>query len=390
MSHFPVSRIRELRETAMSAGLGSPGKRDLLLAGIHGAIAGGLKISRAPSDQLLHDLLALNDIGRLADGTVPILIWLENAEAEARPRPQAAIFEAARNEVASQTEMRTVAAPPEPSNSQSAAGSKIAVYALVSLVSFLLGAAILGVMLWNAERLVALGLTGKLYYIVLLPLALSAAGFLFGIMHSYASYRGEQLGGVLELGGPIVAAALVVIGGFVLVPNVETFPVTVFVHGEAGPHDLVLKNNGYVIFDLGPDRRREPIGDKGQAYFPAIPAKYRGQIVSVWVDSDDYEPTGADQKSRLDSDSLYLAVRKRGGHVSGRVQDQDGNAIPDAEVQVAGISAHTDSFGNFELTIPGDRAKPEMELTAVAPGYNSKRYPVVPNSNRAVIALDRK
>jgi hypothetical protein len=45
-------------------------------------------------------------------------------------------------------------------------------YAVVSLVSFLIGFGILSVMLWNAQTLVALGLTGNLYYIVLLPLGL--------------------------------------------------------------------------------------------------------------------------------------------------------------------------------------------------------------------------
>jgi hypothetical protein len=35
-------------------------------------------------------------------------------------------------------------------------------------------------MLWNVQTLVAFGLTGDLYYIVLLPLGLAAAAFLFG------------------------------------------------------------------------------------------------------------------------------------------------------------------------------------------------------------------
>jgi hypothetical protein len=76
---------------------------------------------------------------------------------------------------------------------------------------------------------------------VLLPLGLAAAGFLFGVLRSYASYRGKHLGGVLELGGPIIAAAMVVIGGFVLVPSPATFPITVYVHGERGPQDVVLR-----------------------------------------------------------------------------------------------------------------------------------------------------
>jgi hypothetical protein len=278
---------------------------------------------------------------------------------------------------------------PKPLDLESTGWSKIAPYALI-LVVFLLGAAILAVMLSNVERLVALGLTRYGYYIVLLVLGLGVAVVLSKVLRSYATYRGEQLGGKLELRGPVVVFFLVIILGFILVPNVETFPVTVFVHGEAGPQEWVLKDSGYVVMDLGPDRRREPIGDRGQAYFPSIPAKFRGQDVSVWVDSDDFEPIDANQKKRLDSDSLYLPVRRRSQRVSGRVQDQDGNPILDAEIRIAGISAGTDSAGDFQVTIPGDRAQPELELAVVAPGYSPKRYPVVPGANAIIITLDRK
>ena len=100
-------------------------------------------------------------------------------------------------------------------------------------------------MLWKAEALTKLGLIGNLYYIVLFPLGLCAAVFLFGVVRSFARYKGEQYGGTLELGGPIVAFVLVVGGGFVLVPKPpSTFPLTVYVHGEADRNDLVLRNSG--------------------------------------------------------------------------------------------------------------------------------------------------
>ena len=51
-------------------------------------------------------------------------------------------------------------------------------------------------MLWKAPALVALGLSGKLYYLVLIPMALvAAAGFLFGVLRSMAIYRGKPFGG---------------------------------------------------------------------------------------------------------------------------------------------------------------------------------------------------
>src|ERR1700722_5449367 len=135
-----------------------------------------------------------------------------------------------------------------------------------SLISFLCGIVLLGLLIWNANLLASLGLAGVLYYLVLLPMGLAAAGFLFGVVRSCARYSGKQLGGMLELGGPIVAFLLVVVLGFVLVKPVTTFPLTVYVHGQGRPQDL-LRNSGEVLLDLGLDRRRQPIGSEGQAYF---------------------------------------------------------------------------------------------------------------------------
>src|ERR1039458_5754822 len=112
--------------------------------------------------------------------------------------------------------------------------AKIAPFAFISLAGFLVAAALVFLMVWKAETLVALGLTGRLYYVVLLPLGLAVAVCLFGVLQSHATYHGRQLGGKLVLGGPIVAFLLVVILGFVLVPDLSTFPLTVYVHGPGG------------------------------------------------------------------------------------------------------------------------------------------------------------
>ena len=76
--------------------------------------------------------------------------------------------------------------------------SRIAPYAVLSLGSFVLFLFLLALLLRNAERIVALGLTGNLFYLVLVPLGLSAAAFLFGALRSFAQYRGKHFGGVLE------------------------------------------------------------------------------------------------------------------------------------------------------------------------------------------------
>lgn len=209
------------------------------------------------------------------------------------------------------------ASPSSAGTSDSERWKEIVLYALISLISFLCGVGVLGLLIWKADLLARLGLTGNLFYIVLLPMGLAAAGFLFGVVRSYARYSGEQLGGMLELGGPIAAFLLVVVLGFVLVKPVTTFPLTVYVHGEGGPQDLVLRNTGDVLLDLGGDRQRKPIGADGQAYFPAIAATFQGQEVPISVESEGFEVSDAKQKYRIERSSLYLPVQRKAGRLSG-------------------------------------------------------------------------
>lgn len=283
--------------------------------------------------------------------------------------------------------------PAEPDNiegspAQTAKIGDILPYALIALASFVCGIGVLLLMLWKAEALRKLGLIGNLYYVVLLPLGLCAAAFLFGVMRSFARYKGEQYGGTLELGGPIVAFVLVVGGGFVLVPKPpSTFPLTVYVHGEADRNDLVLRNSGRVFLDLDGDRQSRSIGENGEAYFPGIPDRFRGQEVPIWVDAKGFESTVANQKARIDGASLYLPIRRKGGRVSGRVQDPDGNPIANADLALAGLSQHSDASGHFEFTIPGEKLQQEMDLQAVAPGHKAQKYKVVPDGNELTVTL---
>jgi hypothetical protein len=261
-------------------------------------------------------------------------------------------------------------------------------YAIVSLAAFVAGMALLVGILSHAERFAALGLTGSLYYVVLLPLSLCAAAFLFGILRSYASYRGEHFGGVLQLGGPILAAALVMVGGFALPPNQSTFPLTVYVQDPEGEPILHNSDPDSVYMDLGANRERKAIDENGQAFFPAIPAVFRGQLVHVWLDSKQYDPTSTDQLYRLSKDALYLPVRRREGKIVGHLYDGRGNPLVGARVEAAGLVARTDSVGYFELIIPGNRANREMELTASAPGHDAKHFTAVLGGSALAISLD--
>jgi SEFIR domain len=262
-------------------------------------------------------------------------------------------------------------------------------YAIVALVAFLFGFVILSVMLWNARLLVALGLTGNFYYVLLLALGLSAAIVLFGVLQSRATYRGNAGWGRLELGGAIVGCTLVVAGGFYLVPNPLPFAITVFVHEEGGIHSLVPKDSGQVVMELGGKLERQQIGSEGTADFKDIAPSHRGEAVPLWFESNQFESVSPEQRYALNGDAIQLEVKKKTGKISGRVQEADGDGapIPNAKLYLDGLSGATDSGGHFELVIPGDRLKPQMEIEITADGYDLARYPVVPNSEHVVLHL---
>jgi hypothetical protein len=257
------------------------------------------------------------------------------------------------------------------------------------LVAFLISLAILSVMLWSAQLLVTLGLTGNYYYVVLLALGLASAAFLFGLLQSHAVYRGHIGWGRLELGGAIVGCALVVAGGFYLVPNPLPFAVAVFVHGEGGQHDLVSQGSGDVVMELGSMIRKQQIGPDGTVYFTDIAPSHRGEAVPLWVESKQFEAVHPDQKYPLKGDHIQLEVRKKPGHISGRVQDENANPLSGANISLAGLPAITDSTGHFEFVLNGEQLKPELELDVVKAGYLAKHFKVVPNASEVVVQLTR-
>jgi hypothetical protein len=176
-----------------------------------------------------------------------------------------------------------------------------------------------------------------------------------------------------------------------LVVDAPTFPLTVYVHGEHGRQEVLLRNSGKVVLRLGLEPRSEPIGADGQAFFPAIPADFRNQSVPVWVESDEFEVVG-DLQCLLAGPSIDVVVHKKSGKVSGRIQEDKGIfvPVPGAEIHIAGIIAKAGSAGEFDLVIPGDRLEPQLDIDVSAPGYAPMHTTIVPNSNPAVIKLTRQ
>lgn len=278
----------------------------------------------------------------------------------------------------------------QPAKPRKPPAQKILPFALLSLGSFLAGALLLWILVAQADKLVGLGLEGKLYYLVLLPLGLSVAAFLFGALHSYALYRGKLLGGVLELGGPVVVFCLVVLGGFLLVPETKPFDVTVFVHGEGGVHDIPLRGEGSVVLDLGQDRRQKPIDAQGQADFKGISPSLRGQKVPIFVEAKGFETMSGSAPRRLEEGSLYLPVRRLPVPLRGQVQDDEGQPIAGAKLQLNGLITNSGENGSFFFEVPVRLLDEKLFLDVSASGYKPWHDAAYLHSNAIVVKLTRE
>jgi Carboxypeptidase regulatory-like domain len=247
-------------------------------------------------------------------------------------------------------------------------------YALISFVAFLCCFAVLGWLIANADRLNRFGLLQQVYYLVLVLIGLTAAGFLFGVLKSSATWAGKLWGGTLRLSGSIVGAALVVIGGYYFIPKATFFPLTVYVHGDGGPQDIVLRNTGRVFLKLGPEISYELIGENGQAVFPRVPADFRGQQVPGWIESDDYEALNT--TVTVAGSNIDLIVKKKIKHfkLAGTILDDHGNPLPGVRVSLAAhhMEDTTDPDGRFEFQVTAEREQ-TVDLTAERPGYQTVR-----------------
>lgn len=256
------------------------------------------------------------------------------------------------------------------------------------------GAAALGllaVMLSSAPTLVRLGLTGHVWYVLLLLLGLSAAVTVFSLFKSYARYRGKALGGSLELGGPVVVMLVVIVLGFRLVPAPRPLPqrfdLTVFLHGTVGHQAVVLRNHGKVSLDLGADKRIEAVGDKGEARFAGIPGDLRDREVALGLDDDTYELVNPALTIRLDQEAVYAAIQPRQLRLIGYVLDEQGRPLPRARAAIAKASGVTDQDGRFELALPADLPEGERAITITAAGYEPRSYQAAPGGNPLRVQL---
>jgi hypothetical protein len=265
-------------------------------------------------------------------------------------------------------------------------------YLLGAGLSLIVALLLLGLMLYHAETLVRLGLIGNLWYLMLLAMGLSVAVFLFLGFKSYSTYTGKVFDGTLTLGGPAVLMLVVVGLGFKFVePPPARFNLTVFVHGEAGPQAVVLRNRGCLLLDLGADRRCETIGGRGEARFMGIPTDQRGRTVPVALDdAEGYELVDPRAQVTLSADTAYLAIRPASVQLSGRVQDESGKGVPNAHLRLSSYTTQSTEDGWFRFKVPSNLPETERTLYVTAPGYETYHLQATPGANQITVKLSKE
>ncbi len=97
MAILSNDELLAIQQAAMEVGLGW--RRMELLADLHEAFAQTLMTMPSPAAQLLSDLVTLNNVYRLSDGSVPLKAWLSRAEKLAGPGAAGETFQAMRMRV---------------------------------------------------------------------------------------------------------------------------------------------------------------------------------------------------------------------------------------------------------------------------------------------------
>lgn len=257
-------------------------------------------------------------------------------------------------------------------------------YASISAAAFLLALVAAAVLVSLSDRFSRLSTAA--YYLLLLPVALAAAAFLFGALRSHARYRGEVARGSLELGGPVVVFVMVMLGGVFLASPESTANVTVRLSSTAGPEDRI--STGEVVLDLGDDRRTRAIGPDGQATFTQVPVQFLNGELGVVARVDRYRMAspGPYPVSPLGIVEVALEPVRPETVVMGTIVDPTG-PVEGATVNFAhgAATAVTDRNGNFRLTLPFERTAqvPVMVTVAGRVVYNDS-YVVSPEQGLRV------
>ncbi len=229
---------------------------------------------------------------------------------------------------------------------------------------------------------------------LLFPLGISTAAFLFGAMRGYAVYTGKVFSGRLELTGPGVVFFLVIILGFYLIPENHPFNFTMYLQDGEGK-TVLKKDQALLRILLDNVSVKKETDENGAVDFKEIDPKFKGSTVPVELEAKRWTFANGKMSTTcvLKGNNTVLVIQRDGSlsKLTGMVTDAEGRFIADAKVVVKGIEANTDTNGWFLLNIPPEKQEEKQMVTIQKPGYKNKLEYVYPgHKTNLVLILERE
>ena len=236
-----------------------------------------------------------------------------------------------------------------------------------------------------SQKLSAYGITSSFFYILLIPLGLCAAAFLFGALNSLADYTGNVVYGKLKLSGPVVIFCLVIIGGFYLAKPDSTFLLTVRIQTE---NDKPIKD-GFITAYIGSQGVKHKIEENGEVLFADVPSQFLGKQINFKIDVNGYQMANKTPITIPEDKIINLQIDKRkySTVVRGTVIDSSGNTISNVLLDFdSGLaSATSDASGRFAVKIPRAAGSSILLLASKNGKIGHNDYVVIPEQNSLII-----
>ena len=157
-------------------------------------------------------------------------------------------------------------------------------YMVIAGICLAITIALLVVFVQKAPTLVAQGISNKFFFVLLVPLGLATAAFVFGGMRAYATISGKQNDTKWEVAGPAAGTLLVVVAGFLLVPDNPPFSITARFRDTDGR----LLTNGSATIYPGQKGDKQPITSAGDATYKEIADDFRGTRTRIDLEAPGY------------------------------------------------------------------------------------------------------
>ena len=164
---------------------------------------------------------------------------------------------------------------------------------------------------------------------------------------------------------------------------------TVFVHGKRGKQDMILRQKGYVIMDVGNERKKAPIEENGAAHFENLRP---GDSVRINIDfSEPYLSIHPDSIYIIQpGTSIYLEVALSGiDNVRGKVIYRD-SPLAGVTVEIDTLSTQTGKDGGFSLSIPPGLQKNRYEVWLQKEGFKMVKAAAYPETGQPLEVIMEK